>query len=177
MRIFIALLFDETNKNMIYEYANRLKEHSKSGNYSTLNNLHLTMLFIGQTDFSVVEEIYGKLSEIKSESFEYQTGNISYFEKSRNRKILYLSLKDTFKIKQLHVKIVAKINELGMDFNINKFTPHITLAREVLFEDGFDNKNLNVPELKLKAKAISIMESKRVGGELVYQELYNIPLE
>lgn len=177
MRIFIALLFDDENNDKIFSCTKTLKEHSASGNFSSYNNLHLTMLFIGQTDPDMVKKIYDKLLNIKSNAFKYHSGNIGYFSKSRNRKILYLGLKDTYRIKELHVKIVAKINELGMNFNVNKFTPHITLGREVLLKDDFDPNIYKVESLELKAKNMSIMESTRVNGKLVYKELYSIPLK
>jgi RNA 2',3'-cyclic 3'-phosphodiesterase len=177
LRIFIALLFDEKNRKTIFDYAGKIQEYSETGNYTTLNNLHLTMLFIGQTELNVVNEIYSKLSQIKSSKFEYETGKIKFFKKSGNRKILYLSLKDTYRLKELYVKIVAKINELGMNFSTNKFTPHITLARQVRLNEDFKDDMYQVKSLKLVANRISIMESTRIDGELVYQELYSIPLE
>ncbi len=176
MRIFIALLFDEDNKKKIFSYEKNIERNAISGNFTAYNNLHLTMLFIGQTELDMVLKINEKLKEIRSKQFEYKTGNIKYFQKSRNRKIMYLSLKNTFSLKELYVKIVAKINEIGLDFSMNKFTPHITLGRQVLLPETYDENILKAKELNLRATKISVMESTRINGELIYRELYSIPL-
>jgi RNA 2',3'-cyclic 3'-phosphodiesterase len=176
LRIFIALLFSEKNKKKIYEYQKNVEQISKKGNFTSFNNLHLTMLYIGETELSIIEDIYEKLSEIVANSFSYKTKNIKYFQKSGNRKILYLSLKETYKLQELYVKVVAKIKEVGLNFSNNKFTPHITLARQVLLDEPYDELVFNVPELDLDATKLSVMESTRINGKLIYRELYSIKL-
>ncbi len=177
MRIFIALLFSEPNKQKIYEYGRQIEKVSDSGNFSTYNNLHLTLLFIGRTEVENVRKIADKLSEIKADKFEYQTGDIDFFKRSKLRKIVYLGLKDKYRLRQLYNRIIIKINEIGMDYSANRFTPHITLARQVVLNEEFDESLLHVEPLTLEADRISLMESKRVDGELVYSEIFSVPLK
>ena len=60
----------------------------------------------------------------------------------------------------------------------HNFSPHITIGREIVM---IYNKKIAVEKFKPKigeiiVKEISLMESKRVDGKLVYKKLYSAKL-
>lgn len=176
MRIFIALLFDEENKNIIHDILQEVKVISKSGNFTERNNLHLTLVYIGKTCDSELKNIRKKLSEIKIQKFNYMTNKIKYFKKSNNQKIVYLGVDKTDEMLNLYNQVVDKLNELDYHFLHEKLTPHITLGRKVILREYENVRSIYCNPLNLKAIKISIMESKRVEDKLVYEELYKVPL-
>ncbi|MDY0139036.1 MAG: 2'-5' RNA ligase family protein, partial [Candidatus Izemoplasmatales bacterium] len=52
----------------------------------------------------------------------------------------------------------------------DNFTPHITLGRKVKISKE-DLLDILVDEVEVEFDRISIMESKRVDGDLIYEEL------
>jgi len=176
MRIFIALLFNDEIKDAVYDYLAEVEETSVSGNFSSLDNLHLTILYLGETSLAMLEKIKLKLSEINFRNFQYETNNLGYFQKSQNRKIVYLGVNKSYNLESLYNLIVIKLKEIGLNFPTEKYTPHITLARQVSLINDNDLETIRTTSHTIEANHISIMESTRINGELTYLEVHKIPL-
>lgn len=177
MRIFIALLFEEEKKNIIYDILQEVRVISDKGDFTSLSNLHLTLVYIGNTDQDQLISIRNKLAQIRMHKFTYLTTKIKYFKKSNNQKIVYLGVEKTNALLELFQQVSHKLNEIGYDFPTEKYTPHITLGRKVQFKQYETVSSIYCNQLVLEAKKISIMESKRVDDNLVYEELFSIPLK
>lgn len=176
MRIFIALLFDEENKNIMHDLLEEVRYISKHGTFTTKSNLHLTLVYIGETSNLELENIKKQLFSIKYKKFNYMTNRIKYFKESNNKKIVYLGVDKSEKLMGLYNLVVTKLRELNYDFHHDKLTPHITLGKKVIYKEYENAKNIYCNPLQLKAIKISVMESKRVNDKLVYEEIYSVPL-
>jgi len=176
MRIFIALLFEDEIKDLIYDYLEEVESISDSGNFSSNENLHLTLLYLGETSPAMLERIRYKLNEIVMKKFFYETETLGSFKKSQNRRIVYLGVKKSFNLESLYNLVVLKLKELGLNFPTEKYTPHITLGRQVSLIAEDEIRQVKTESLRIQATRISIMESTRIDGELTYRELYQIPL-
>ena len=177
MRTFIALLFDEEKKDIIFDILQEVKLISHKGNFTSIGNLHLTMIYIGETSQDELEAIKKKLEEVKIKQFNYLTSKIKYFTKGDNQKIIYLGVEKSDKLFDLYRSVVKKLNDLGHQFHLEKYTPHITLGRKVTTKKLESVSSIYCNPLEMSALKISIMESKRVNNKLVYEEIYSIPLE
>ncbi|HOO44150.1 MAG TPA: RNA 2',3'-cyclic phosphodiesterase [Bacillota bacterium] len=176
MRIFIALLFDEPVKNKIWDMLNEVEEIAEKGNYSRYENLHLTLLYLGETSQEMLGKIIAKLKEIKFKKFSYQTGHLDFFKKAKTKKIVYLSVNRSMTLESLQHLVCVKLKELNIDFHSEKYTPHITFGREVSLISDDDLQMVKTVPLEILADRISIMESTRIDGQLTYIELDNVPL-
>ena len=79
-------------------------------------------------------------------------------------------------LKLLHKRVIFASEKAGVEIDNANFSPHITLGRKV--EIGFDDlNNLKIRELDIPITRVSIMESKRVDEELVYEEIAYIKLQ
>ncbi len=177
MRIFIALLFEDEKKDIIYDILQEIKLITKSGNFTNYKNLHLTILYLGDTTPEMLERIKEKLTGIDISKFNYETNRIKHFKKSNEKKIVYLGVEKKDILINLYNLIVKKLNDLDYNFPFNKYTPHITLAREVRLKEGESTNDIYCNSLTFNASKISIMESTKVDGKLAYLELFNIPLK
>ena len=177
MKTFIALRFEEEPNDIIYDILGEVKAISKSGNFTHKKNLHLTILYIGETSEESLEAMKSKLMEIEQLRFQYHTNHIRYFKKSNDRLIVYLAVEKIKALEDLYHSVRLKLKETGQDIHSAKYTPHITLGRKVLIKNNQSLHNVYTNSLCLKANSISIMESKRLNNRLVYEELYNIPLK
>lgn len=177
MKLFIALLFEDEQKNIIYDILQETKLISGTGNFTNYNNLHLTLEYIGESSTEQLEVIKTSLSEIDLKTFSYVTNKIKCFGKSNNQKIVYLGVEYSDDLRNLYRRIIDQLNQAGYEFSYEKYTPHITLGRKVRFKEFETVRNIYCNPLTILANRISIMESKRVDGKLVYEELYSIPLK
>jgi len=68
---------------------------------------------------------------------------------------------------------------MGFEIDDREFRPHFTLARKVSFPEEFMEKHdsLQTPVMFMKCDRLSLMESQRVGGKLVYKELFGKTME
>lgn len=176
MRIFIALLFDETAKRPMVETLNKVKEIAIKGRFTATENLHLTLLFLGETSSDELAEIHKKLAEIRLGQFHYTTQDIQAFKRGRNQRIVYLGIEKSAILQRLYQRVCQKLADLGLEFKNKTYTPHITLGRQVTLSSDHDLENINTTPQVILANRISIMESTRVHGRLTYIELASIPL-
>ena len=177
MRTFIALLFEDEQNSIIYDILGEVRAISNSGNFTHKDNLHLTILYIGDTSEEDLEKMKNKLSEIKLDKFDYKTNRIKYFKKSNTRIIVYLGVDKIDLLENLYNIIRTKLKEIGISIQSEKYTPHITLGRQVKIKEEESLHNIYCNTLNLKATKISIMESKRIGNRLAYKEVYSIALK
>lgn len=177
MRLFIALLFPKQIKDKIYDYQTEVKTLFSEGNFTGFDNLHLTILYLGETNKLMFDKIKQKLKEIVIHQFTYQTGRIDCFKKHKAKKIVYLEVKNNYSLKRLYNQVCIKLKELGLDFPTEKYTPHITLGRQVSILDMQKLYKINAKSLTVKATKISLMESTRINGKLTYIERDYIELK
>ena len=169
MRVFIALLFSKNNKLQVFKQLKNLANNYK-GNYTSYNNLHLTLYYIGEVNNILLQKVKQCIKSIKSSSFVYKTSGMDCFKIRQNNCLVHLKIKNNSNLKELHDKVIVSLKNTGIKINIQKFTPHITLGRKVEINLA-DLKNIKTLPIELKANRISIMESKRNNGDLVYREI------
>lgn len=177
MRIFIALLFSDEIKDEIFDYLEEVEEIAESGNFSYFDNLHLTVIYIGETSAEKLTEIIAKIKEIKFHAFEYKTNRLDMFKRDKSRKIVYLGVDKSYELQSLYNLVCVKLKEIGLDFPTNKYTPHITLGRQVSLIDDSDIDEIKTNPMNILVDRISIMESTRIKGQLTYVELDNVKLK
>jgi len=145
MRLFVGVEVDPVVKRYIGELATNLKVklgHIKA-TWVSQDNYHITLMFIGEVEDKMRKSIEKQLSGIMLDRFDLTLDALGTF--GNPPRVLWLGVKRNDNLIQL-AKVVNTI--LGGD--INRFHPHITLARlksrvlprfnEVL--DGVNIKNI-----------------------------------
>ncbi|MBQ7277437.1 MAG: RNA 2',3'-cyclic phosphodiesterase [Bacilli bacterium] len=166
MRLFIAINFNNEIKNKIYEQELLLKEHMVNGHITSLSNIHLTLIFIGET--LKPKEISGCIEKINLKNFDIFIKGFKYFNRDGKR-LYYLDIKKNNNLNLIYNLLFEELTKKGFDIEDREYKPHITLAREVILDNDvyLDDLNLNV-----NVNKVSLMESKRINGKLEYVELY-----
>lgn len=163
MRIFIAIRFTEAFKYSILDAQDGLREYGVRGNYTQPENLHLTLAFIGETER--VAEIKTAVDAVKFEPFVIRTGKLGCFN-GRSR-VLWLGIEGEDKVKTIAQQLRRNLDKCGIDYAKGKFCPHITLVRqpsEMPLDVEVESESMTVSE-------ISVMNSERINGRLVYTAL------
>lgn len=163
MRIFIAIRFTEAFKYSILDAQDGLREYGVRGNYTQPENLHLTLAFIGETERGA--EIKAAVDAVKFEPFVIRTGKLGCFN-GRSR-VLWLGIEGEDKVKTIAQQLRRNLDKCGIDYAKGKFSPHITLVRqpsEMPLDVEVESESITVSE-------ISVMNSERINGRLVYTVL------
>lgn len=163
MRIFIAIRFTKAFKSSILDAQDGLREYGVRGNYTQPENLHLTLAFIGETER--VAEIKAAVDAVKFEPFVIRTGKLGCFN-GRSR-VLWLGIEGEDKVKTIAQQLRRNLDKCGIDYAKGKFSPHITLVRqpsEMPLDVEVESESMTVSE-------ISVMNSERINGRLVYTAL------
>ena len=171
MRTFIAIEFDRQTKEALHEYSREIRLMTKAGNFSYKENLHLTVKFIGEVqenDIPIIKRIMDEASGLV-EPFDIEFTGLGSF-KTGSDHILWIGVKASDPLIETCKYVNAALFAKGFKGDNKPFKPHITLGRRVLFKTSMEDiKSKIKPEIKpVHAKGLTLMESVRVRGRLMY---------
>lgn len=173
MRIFIALDLPDEIKKELSRLQDLLPEFN--GKKTELDNMHLTLKFLGEITPENLEQIKAKLKKIKLQRFKVHLGELGIFT-PRFIKIIWIRL---IGAERLQEEIDKQMNPLFK--GETRFMSHITLARVKAVKE---RKDFLEKVSKLKAKWMEFPIEKFVLKESVlgkdkpaYQDLEIYELE
>jgi 2'-5' RNA ligase len=172
MRLFIAINFEEIIKNRLCEAIEQLRESSLQGNFTGRENLHLTLVFIGETQRA--DEIKRAMDAVHTEPFELKIGGLGLF-KRQGGDLYWMGVEQRPALTAVYSRLYEELSRSGFRLEDRPYKPHLTLAREVVLRDGFDRDTFDkaFPKMIVQVEKISLMKSERVGGRLVYTDIYD----
>ncbi|HEY8364641.1 MAG TPA: RNA 2',3'-cyclic phosphodiesterase [Haloplasmataceae bacterium] len=179
MRLFIAFNFSNQVKTYLKSVQDYLKHHTLSGKFTSFNNFHLTLRFLGEYPESKVKLFCDILDNVKEqkEPFFIKLGKLDSFVRE-NKHIVYMDILDKDKrLLDLANSLNLLVNEKLNCTNQERFKAHITLAREVILNTRLNDIKIKPYPEKILVKDISLMLSHRsINNELIYTPLYSVEL-
>ncbi len=170
MRCFISINLPKEIKEKIKVIQNKLPEFY--GKKTELENLHLTLKFLGEIDEQKVEEVKRRLRKIKFEGFEAEVNEIGVFSEKFIR-IIWLHLTNCDEIQKL---VDDKLKDLFEPER--RFMSHLTIARVKNIEDRkkflTELKKIKIPGIKFVVDKCYLMKSELTpeGPKYVILEEY-----
>jgi 2'-5' RNA ligase len=130
MRCFVALDLPREVMNHIKEIQENIrKQNLFTGKFTEVENLHLTLKFLGEINEEKTEQVKEKLKEIRFDEFEAELGEVGVFSK-KFLKIIWVKLKGADKLQK---QVDEALKEMFQpEF---RFMGHITIARVKKAED------------------------------------------
>ena len=64
MRLFIAINFNNETRSRLLALCDELRANSRGGNFTSMENLHLTLVFIGEVSPKKVDKIKAILETV-----------------------------------------------------------------------------------------------------------------
>ncbi len=187
MRLFIAVDIDDEIRKSLNDIVQRLKKGiqftSASPAWVPVENMHITLKFLGETDESMLPKIKDVMNNIALNitPFEINFEKLGVFPNRHAPKILWTGINNGKDIlKTIQQNLEYEMNKLGFDFDDRDFSPHLTLARiknlrgtkammdVVTSHSNFITKNCSVKELILFQSVLH-----KTGPE--YTKLYLSP--
>lgn len=179
MRVFIGVRLPEGIKEQLGAVQAEVKRASLKGSFTDPDNFHLTMRFIGEVNPDQHSAIETALARCTQEQvpFQIETAGLGYFLK-KNKWIIWLGIKENRQLHQLYDQLNAEL--LAQATTVADevaFIPHLTLGRGIVLSQEWETLS-KVPlpsDQKIPVTALTLFESVRVNGKLVYRPIADFP--
>ena len=166
MRLFVAIHFSPQVDQALLRAQSALRRQG-SGNFSRPENLHLTLAFIGETN--APDAAVRAIKSVTQPSFSVKLGHIGCFGD-----LYWAGVEKNPELSALQHQVTQELTAEGFSLEKRAFRPHLTLCRRYRPYGALDlaavNAALGTPECRITR--VSLMESKRIQGKLVYTERY-----
>ena len=171
MRLFLAVLLEEEIKDKLCSVIGQLKEASVQGDFTPRENLHITLVFLGETNR--LSEIRHVMDKITEKTFPLDIKNLGSFRRTGGD-IFWAGIKNNLALKQVQTELSRWLLEKGFVLEDREFRAHLTLGRRVLMKPDFDTNAFTqtMPEMHMRVGRVSLMKSERRSGQMVYTEIY-----
>lgn len=177
-RVFICIEFPDSMIKEIARVQEVLGNKMFTGKMIELENLHLTLKFLGEIDDHMLEKVKERLAEIRFDSFEAKLGELGTFTSHGKPRIVWAKINGDG-IWALQKKIDDALKDLFKPEE--RFMSHTTIARVKYVKDGstFNDyvKNIGSKEIKFNINDFKLKSSElgRIGP--VYTDIEEYEFE
>ena len=177
-RLFIGITFpDEAADALVADQA-ALSPHLKTGRASSRENLHLTLIFLGEVDEDVERRVRDAVQATAAASspLTLSLGDLGSFD-HHNRLVLWRGIQSGAgldELRSLPARLVEELLDRGVGFEDRAYRPHATLVRNARLEGKEPHV---VRPVSFDVKAIRLMWSHHPeGGRLTYTPVFSAEL-
>lgn len=142
------------------------------------NNMHLTLLYIGNGE---IEEVQQHLGSFTMPSFNVNLTGIGHFS-ARKSTVLWAGLNLPEALIEFHEKLTQQLSPVLSDKNIKPYSPHITLARcsdatsdEMI--QAYLNQRCDLAGVEFEVSGFSLYSSHQSKGGVYYKKQHHYPFE
>ena len=173
MRLFIAINLNDEIKNTLMAAILELKKGASKGNFTHRENLHLTLVFLGELSEDRIVDIRSAMNQIKEKPFGLSLSGFGQF-KRKSGDIHWVGIDQNPALLSLQKKLTTELQKVGFSLENREYSPHLTLGREVRLADPSVNiyNALPLSKEEMTVSRISLMKSERIEGKLAYSEIY-----
>ena len=164
MRLFLAIKLSKPMKDALINAQNELYERGVRGSFTSEENLHLTLAFIGE--YPAPEPVLEALAEVSFAPFALCLEGMGRFGD-----LWWAGVRPSPPLTALARRIRHALAEGGIPFDRKRFSPHITLLRKARGE----MPGAEIGEAAMTVETVSLMRSDRGKGGMIYTELGQIP--
>ena len=187
MRLFIAVNFDNEEKRQILAVQDTIKKEAKKGKFTCSDNLHLTLVFLGESAQEQLPKIKAAILQAASDEKLKPVINLVFsktgFFKRGGKELWYLGVGNQktdgeTQLKILQQRLARELLERNFVIDKRPFNAHITLDREI--HTGM--WPFETDSIVIHIKRISLMQSHHIQDDkkknvLVYTELFGYDLK
>lgn len=170
-RCFLSLKFSPEQQRLLHAY--QQPAFCQDAKWHSADNLHLTLVFLGQQAFTVQQQLWSQSRELLRHlpAFELCFDQLNQF---RQAKVLYLGVSQA---PQALALLQQQLQQLALPF-LNApvpeiFVPHVTLARKFQSADAFP---LTVEPLRLLCTEVALYHSISTEQGVSYQAVQTYTL-
>ena len=125
MRVFVALMLPEA----LWEAVGALQGALGCGRPVAEENLHLTLVFLGQQERPALEAVHEALAEVSFAPFTLELAGLETWGPAERPAALVLGVRPSPALAALRAKVAAAVRHAGIELDRSRFRPHVTIAR------------------------------------------------
>jgi 2'-5' RNA ligase len=180
-RLFISINCDTATKASLLAVRDQIKAQSVKGNFSRPENLHLTLVFLGETPEDQMRAISSAITAATQDTtaFTLNFTRTGCFRHS-NKELWWVGADDEASspsasneasniLTGIRHRLEEQLSANSITFDTRPFHPHITLGREIKHTSSIVLPKIDIT---LPATRISLMKSERINGTLTYTEVF-----
>jgi 2'-5' RNA ligase len=199
MRLFIAINFNNDTRSRLIALRDELHANSVSGNFSAPENLHLTLAFLGECDAGQTAAVKTIMDGVAFKPFPVAVERVGRFKRDGGD-IWWAGLCGSARLLELQRELTQKLLKAGFELDARKYSPHITLGREVVLAPeavggqragspdtvsepgrgagspgiiGVSGQGGKITPFGETVSRIDLMKSERIGGKLTYTPIHS----
>lgn len=173
MRLFIAIDINSQWKEEFKNIQRDILLHSRNSRIIDMENLHLTLKFLGEVDNNKYKDIKSVLDNLKTDinSIDLEVSNLGSFDR-RDNELVWVGLENNRKLKKLQNTLEGEFEKIGFKKDNRKFKPHITIAKNVVWKENFRVDDLIKPVLSpIKVNKIALYETVFTDKGVKYKKI------
>jgi len=155
----------------ITKVRDRIKDASLRGNFSLDENIHLTLVFLGECDVQQLDIIKEVMEDTHFAELTLIPDKVGYFKRDSGN-TWWIGLKENQLLSDLQADLTRRLQQKGFMLENRKYVPHITIGREVKMRTGFVYPE--VSKVSFNITSIELMKSERINGKLTYTSVHSI---
>lgn len=164
MRLFIAIEFDEEILQALTKLQSEWKVLGVRGNFTPVQNLHLTLAFIGE--YGNPNAVLEAMNSVSFAPFSISLDGIGTF-----RDIYWAGISANDALSNYVRRLRRALAENNIPYDRKKFSPHITLVRRAEFNRSIEDLLKNPPAGEMEVKSVSLMSSTRGKSGMIYTKV------
>jgi RNA 2',3'-cyclic 3'-phosphodiesterase len=178
MRLFLGIMFDDEIKNRIRPVLDMLSAEAVHGKATDPENVHLTLIFLGDIEESRVDVIK-KAIDVDAYAFDLWIRDLGHFESFRQGSTYYLGVEAVPDLLSLEAKLSDALHEEGFKVDRRTYHPHVTIGRKIELkdEDAMTRLMDNAPSIRFRVDAFHLVKSVRTSKKPVYETLMTVSLK
>ena len=164
MRLFIALQFDDDITDELVYFQDMLKEQGVTGRFTSRENIHLTLAFIGE--YSDPDKVLDVMEAADLRPFDLSLKGVGTFGD-----VFWAGIADNPLLAAYVRRLRHGLADAGIPFDKKKFSPHVTLVRDISYNNGEKIPVPDPPKGTMTVSGISLMRSDRGKHGMIYTEI------
>ena len=173
LRLFIAIECPDNIKTELEKSIVQVRHACIRGKFSRRENLHLTLIFLGQVPASRVGEITSVMDVCAVPPFSTTIGSMGRFRRSGGDTLWrQVSADSGLILLQSHLAVLLR--EKGFPLEDRSFRPHMTIARRAVLgvRTRLSDLSAAMPNLSFTVDGITLMRSELLPSGPVYTRLH-----
>jgi 2'-5' RNA ligase len=174
IRTFIAIELPNDFKELLKSFQTELKKRAPAVRWIKVENIHITLKFLGEVDAGRFAAIEHSLDQVNKEStvFSIRTKHFGGFPNLKKPRVFWLGFENSAELSELQSNVDQALARVGFERDSRKFSPHLTLGR-IKFHQNFDRLyeftgNTPLPPYEIFVKEFVQMRSDLRSQGAVY---------
>ena len=168
MRLFIAINFNDNTRAQLLSMRDELRSRSKRGNFTVAENLHLTLVFLGDCGMEQTSVVKSVMDKINFEPFPLNIERIGRVKRDGGD-IWWVGVQASKPLIDLQSELTHKLIKTEFMLEKRKYSPHITIGRQVVTNTA----PWRIEPFGETVTSIELMKSERINGKLTYTAIYD----